>query len=138
MKNEFITLLAKLNISVYATPVEETSTIVFLGRLTPLNDEDKDFKLAESRLLNFIERALIKFKDHETVKVRFSRPWLLKDDKLAYTWDFTFRGDLEEAYALLSTLRIPTNPAVREESAPLQQITPKRGKVKAVTIGRLV
>lgn len=131
-------LLGKLNIEVYATPVETDDTIVLLGRLTPINAQDTNLKLSEARLLNFIERALKVFDGDESVKARFSRPWLLKEENLAFTWDFTFRGDLERAATLLEGLTIPSNPTERVESAPIQVLKPKRGSVKAVTIGRLV
>ena len=138
MKAKFEKVLSLLNIEVYAVPVEENEVIVLLGRLTPLNDQDSNLKLSESRLLNYLERALRAFGTNDSVKVRFSRPWLLKNDKLAYTWDFTFRGDLSEALKLLNSTDIPSNPSVRITSAPIQSFQPKRGNVKAVTIGRLV
>lgn len=131
-------VLTQLNIEVYATPVNTEDTVVFLGRLTPINQQDTSLKLSEARLLNFIERALKVFENAEGVKARFSRPWLLKEDKLAFTWDFTFRGDLEKALELLKTLEIPSNPTERVETSPIQVLKPKRGSVKAVTIGRLV
>ena len=131
-------VLQSLNITVYATPVENEDTVVFLGRLSPINDQDKSLKLAEARLLNFIERALKAFEDEEEVKARFSRPWLLKEGNLAFTWDFTFRGNLDRAFEVISSLTIPTSPTERVEESPLQVLKPKRGTVKAVTIGRLV
>ena len=106
--------------------------------MTPLNDRDNNLKLSEARLLNYLERVLRQFDKVDAVKARFSRPWLLKEDKLAYTWDFTFRGDLDVALDTLSKEVVPSNPSARVESAPIQQLKPKRGKVKAVTIGRLV
>ena len=138
MKSKFINHLKHLNIEVYATPVHEKDVIVLLGRLTPLNDRDTGLKLSESRLLNYLERVLKQFEGEDNVKARFSRPWLLKDEKLAYTWDFTFRGDLDLALTLLEKEAVPSNPSTKVESAPLQQLKPKRGSVKAVTIGRLV
>jgi len=131
-------ILERLNVTVYATPVDTDDTVVLLGRLAPINDQDKNLKLAEARLLNFIERALKSFEGEESVKARFSRPWLLKDGNLAFTWDFTFRGDLVRAEEILSNLAIPTNPTERVEESSIQVLKPKRGTVKAVTIGRLV
>ena len=138
MKSKFVDHLKHLNIEVYATPVNEKDVIVLLGRLTPLNDRDTNLKLSEARLLNYLERVLKRFENTDEVKARFSRPWLLKEDKLAYTWDFTFRGDLDVALETLGKEAVPSNPSTRVESAPLQQLKPKRGSVKAVTIGRLV
>ena len=138
MTKEFKDLLAKLNVEVYATPVVEKEVLVLLGRLMPLNDRDGNLKLSEARLLNYLERVLKLFEKEDEVKARFSRPWLLKEGKLAYTWDFTFKGDLSMALTLLSKEAIPSNPVEREETAPIQVLKPKRGKVKAVTIGRLV
>ena len=57
---------------------------------------------------------------------------------MAYTWDFTFKGDLKKALEILEKERIPSNPEERVETAPIQVLKPKRGKVKAVTVGRLV
>jgi hypothetical protein len=138
MKKKFEDILSTLGIEVYATPVEEGDVIVLLGRLAPLNDRDTNLKLSESRLLNYLERALVAFEKIDNVKVRFSRPWLLKKGKLAYTWDFTFRGDLNEALKILKSTDIPSNPSEKVTSGPIQSFQPKRGKVKAVTIGRLV
>lgn len=131
-------VLTQLNIEVYATPVDTEDTVVYLGRLTPINPQDTSLKLSEARLLNFIERALKAFDGEKDVKARFSRPWLLKEKKLAFTWDFTFRGDLKKALELLKTVEIPSNPTERVETSSIQVLKPKRGTVKAVTIGRLV
>jgi hypothetical protein len=138
MTKDFKDLLAKLNVEVYATPVAEDGVLVLLGRLLPLNDRDGNLKLSEARLLNYLERALKLFDTTSNVKARFSRPWLLKEGKLAYTWDFTFKGDLSTALILLNKEAIPSNPIEREETASIQVLKPKRGNVKAVTIGRLV
>ena len=138
MRSDFELLLRKLSVEVYAVPVDEDDVIVLLGRLKPLNERDANLKLSEARLLNYLERVLKEFEGNSEVKARFSRPWLLKDGKLAYTWDFTFRGDLKEALKLLESEAIPSNPTERVESAPIQKLQPKRVKVKAVTIGRLV
>jgi len=138
MKSKFIDHLKHLNIEIYATPVNEKDVIVLLGRLTPLNDRDNKLKLSEARLLNYLERVLRQFDKVKDVKARFSRPWVLKEDTLAYTWDFTFRGDLDLALATLAKEAVPSNPSARVDSSPIQQLKPKRGKVKAVTIGRLV
>ena len=138
MRSDFEVLLGKLCVEVYAVPVEDSDVIVLLGRLKALNEKDSNLKLSEARLLNYLERVLKRFEGNKDVKARFSRPWLLKDEKLAYTWDFTFRGDLKEALKLLESETIPSNPTERVESAPIQKLQLKRGKVKAVTIGRLV
>ncbi len=138
MKDELTKHLKLLNVDVYANPVNEDNVVVLLGRLKPLNDQDVNLKLSEARLLNYLERVLRSFEGSKTVKVRFSRPWVLKDSKLAYTWDFTFRGDLKEALKILEASDIPSNPSVRVADTPIQKLSPKRGKVKAVTVGRLI
>ena len=136
-KIKFTEHLKKLNVKVYAVPVEEKEVIVLLGRLSPLNDRDLESKLSEARLLNYIERALKEFEEDDSVKARFSRPWLLKEGSLAYTWDFTFRGDLAKALEILEKVAIPSNPSPATEDT-LKRVKPRRGTVKSVQIGRLV
>ena len=70
-------------------------------------------------------------------QVRFSRPWVLKGEKLAFTWDFTFRGDIAKALEDLSGVSALKPPVTREEEVPVQTLKPRRGRVRQVSIGAI-
>ncbi len=136
-------ILTKLNVEVYSNIVNDDLLVVF-GRLKPINAQDANMKAAESRLIFFIESAL---KIEATAKsnpemstpwtLRFSRPWVLKNDKVAFTWDFTIKGDLNEALKKLESILIAPTPD-RGGEAPMNNfVKPARGTIKQVRIGAL-
>jgi hypothetical protein len=136
--SEFKSILKAVGVDGYAEPVVNDTTIVVLGRLKPMTTKDTNLKLAESRLLGWIERSLRAVRDNKDFKVRFSRPWLLKEDQLVFTWDFTLQGDLDKAVAILKEIPIPRAPAGTEsiEDTP-NRVKPKRGSVTQVRIGAM-
>lgn len=129
--------LSELGLTPYATPIDEENRKVFLCRLNPMTDADVRLTMAEARLLQFIEKALNIAKSESDWKVRFSRPWVLKQDKLAFTWDFTFMGDLDKAANALGKISIGKPPAPREEEAPIHTVKNKRGRVRQVSVGAI-
>ena len=135
----FKAVLKTVGVESYAEPVVNDTTIVILGRLKPMTNKDTQLKLAETRLLGWIERALRAIRDNKDFKVRFSRPWLLKEDQLVFTWDFTLQGDLAKAVEILKEIPVPKAPAGSEstEDTAQQSIKPKRGTVKQVRIGAM-
>lgn len=135
----FKAILKTVGVEGYAEPVVNDTTIVILGRLKPMTNKDSNLKLAESRLLGWIERALRAIKDNKDFKVRFSRPWLLKEEQLVFTWDFTLQGDLAKAVEILKEIPVPRAPAGSESTPNTDQpmVKPKRGSVKQVRIGAM-
>lgn len=136
-KNELTDLLATIGAEVYATPVDEKDVIVCLARLRPMTEDDRKLVMAERRALMFIEEALVKSNADDSWNLRFSRPWVLKNDKLAYTWDFTIKGDIEAALKALSTIKLMKAPVTKEEDVAVQHVKPKRGRIKPVSIGAI-
>lgn len=131
-------LLEKIGATVYNVPADNKDLIVVLCRLKPMLPTDRDLKMAETRALRFIEDALKKSQQENVqYQVRFSRPWVLKGDKLAFTWDFTLKGDLESAISDLSSVSALKPPSDREEEVPVQTIKPRRGRVRQVSIGAI-
>ena len=138
MKNEFYSLLTtKLNVEIYNTPVDRADCIVFLARLKPMMDSDRNLAMAEARALKFIEDALKLAKDAKDWQLRLSRPWVLKKDKIAFTWDFTFQGDLQKCHKALEEIEVMRLAPKRELEVPVQQIKRKKGKVRQVQIGAI-
>ena len=134
----FKTLLRSLSVEVYAEPVNRDDCIVLLGRLKPMTEADLKLTLSEGRLLNWIERVLNSVPKDAKFKLRFSRPWLLKKEKLVFTWDFTIQGNLEGALKFLQGLNVPSSPEEEvSEGSSIQLIKPKRGRVKPVRIGAM-
>ena len=121
------TLSDKIGAEVYNVPADEENLLVVLCRLKPMMDTDRDLKMAETRALRFIEDALKKSSSKtDEYQVRFSRPWVLKGEKLAFTWDFTFRGDIAKALEDLSEVSALKPPVNREEEVPVQSLKPRR------------
>lgn len=141
--NRLKAILTKLNIEVYSN-IDNDDLIVAFGRLKPLNNQDTNMKASESRLIFFIETALkmeaAAKSDPERATpwtLRFSRPWVLKNDKVAFTWDFTIKGDLKEALTKLESILIAPSPD-RGGEAPMNAfVKPARGTIKQVRIGSL-
>jgi len=127
----------KIGADVYKVPVSRDDCIVLLARLKPMTDSDKTLKMAESRALMFIEDALKLSVKSEDWDIRFSRPWVLKKEKIAYTWDFTIQGNIENALEALSGIKTMKMPKVREEEVYVQTSKPKRGVVKQVSVGAI-
>ena len=125
--------LLQLDVRVYSSPVDTKDTLVALGRLG--GDTDTAFKVNESRLLVVIEKILRVAKDAESWKVRLSRPWVLKEGKLRFTWDFTVQGDLSAALAELEKIKIPQIGVTKTEDVHVQHTRPKKGSVRPVRVG---
>ncbi len=125
--------LLQLEITVYNTPVDTKDTLVALGRLG--GDTGPNFKLNESRLLSVIEKILKVSKNADSWRVRLSRPWVLKEDKLRFTWDFTLQGDIEAALTALEAIKIPQLSVTRTEDVPVQNTKTKKGSVRPVRVG---
>lgn len=137
-KDSFKSLIQeKIGADVYKVPVSRKDCIVLLARLKPMTEEDKTLKLAESRALMFIEDALKLSVKSETWDIRFSRPWVLKKEKIAYTWDFTIQGNVEDALNDLSQIKTMSIPKSRSEEVYVQTSKPKRGAVKQVSVGAI-
>jgi hypothetical protein len=126
--------LSELGLECYANPVNTDDTLVFLARIKSATTNE--FTDKETRLLRFIERALNKADDEyaDDVKVRFSRLWLLKNKKLHYTWDFTFKGDIEVASKLMESIKITPLRETRVEQVETQVTKHKRGNVRSVSV----
>ena len=124
--------LVELGMEVYSTPVNTEDTFVALARISAIGD--KDFKIKEARIIFFIEKLLLKAANATNYKVRLARPWVLKEKKIAYTWDFTVKGDLDEALKDISSIRIPKLSVTREETVNTQMIKTTKGRVKPVTV----
>lgn len=135
-ETEFKELLTQLSLEPYATPVSNDDTLVVLARISAKTQDE--FKRVESRLLYFIEKLLKQgAEENKTYKVRLSRPFILKDDALRYTWDFTLKGDIAAAVRDAQNIRLPRLTETREESVSTQMVKPAKGSVKPVTVGSL-
>lgn len=140
MKETVLSKLIDLSVEAYAVPVETEDTLVVLGRIKA--STEPEFKNVENRLISFIEKALVRaelpeYKDEDKLRLRFSRLWLLKENSLRYTWDFTFKGDLSLIESLLSEITVPTLTVTRVEEVSTQTVNPKRGAVRPVRVGSL-
>ncbi len=138
-------ILTKLSVEVYSD-IQQDDVLVAFGRLKPINNQDTNLKMSEARLIFFIEKALKLEADdkanpekHIPWTLRFSRPWVLKNDKVAFTWDFTIKGSLPEALTRLETILIAPGPSdVKSGDAPMNAfMKPAKGSVKQVRIGGL-
>lgn len=125
--------LLQLDVRVYSSPVDTKDTLVALGRLG--GDTDTAFKVNESRLLVVIEKILKVAKDADSWKVRLSRPWVLKDGKLRFTWDFTLQGDLDAALTDLEKIKVPQIGVTKTEDVHVQQTRSRKGSVRPVRVG---
>ena len=135
---KFQTMLkAKIGAEVYQAAADSDDLLVALCRLKPMIASDKDLKMAETRALRFIEDALKKTASADTYQVRFSRPWVLKGEKLAFTWDFTIKGSIKDALSDLESVQAMKPPATREEEVPVQTLKPRRGSVRQVSVGAI-
>lgn len=130
--SKLVGILDSVGVTVYSQPPTPDDTVVCLGRLRPLTEGDTSLKMAESRLLRFIATSLLIASETKVWQIRFSRPWVLKDSKLAFTWDFTLRGDLSVALKSLSEIKIPGVEMREEVSVPVRTVKSKRGRVSAV------
>jgi hypothetical protein len=137
-EDQFKALLATVGLDVHQVPVSNEQTLVCLCRLRPLTAQDTSLKAAEGRLLFFIEKALkMELENLESWRLRLSRPWLLKEDKLVFTWDFTFQGDLRRCVEKLKTIAVPPAPVNKETEISVQPAKPARGSIKQVRVGNL-
>jgi hypothetical protein len=132
--------LSELSLECYANPVDTDDTFVVLARIKA--GTDPQFKNIESRLIYFIERALImaeepECKDNNALRLRFSRLWLLREKSLRYTWDFTFKGDLDKAATLLDSIKVPPLTLTRTEEVMTQMTRPSKGQVRQVRVGAM-
>lgn len=130
-------LAEKIGAELYHVAADTDDLLVALCRLKPMVDSDRDLKMAETRALKFIEDALKAEKQSDSYQLRFSRPWMLKGERLAFTWDFTVKGNLEEALKALSSVNEMRPPAAREEEVHVQTLKPKRGSVRQVSVGAI-
>ena len=135
-ENKLKEILGKLSLEVYTVPVSTDDTLVALARIQANPDI---FNRVEGRLLYFIEKLLQRSEDSiDEFKVRFSRPWVLKESSLRYTWDFTFKGDLDAALRVAESIKIPEIQLTRTDTVNTQirKSIPK-GNVRPVTVGNL-
>ena len=129
-------VLRKLSMEVYAVPLATDDTLVMFARIQA---SPALFQKTESRVLYFIEKMLQRSEDStEEFKIRLSRPWVLKEGALRYTWDFTFKGDLSSALDVAESIKIPeiSQSRIEEVATQLRKASAK-GNVKPVTVGNL-
>lgn len=132
----FKNVLTALNLEAYATPIDEPDTLVMLARISPPTQDL--FNAVEARLLYFVEKALVLAAENGAdYRVRLSRPFLLKDGKLRFTWDFTIKGNIEAAVTMFESIRVPQLQTVEVRDVETQLVAPTKGKVKPVTVGSL-
>jgi len=130
----FKELLVKLSMEPYATPVTTDDTLVVLARMSARTAPE--MKRVESRLLYCIEKMLqLTAEGEKSYAMRLSRPFILKENTLRYTWDFTIKGDVAAAVADVQQIKIPEINFVREEVVNTQSVKPSRGSVRPVTVG---
>lgn len=94
------------------------TTVVRRARMVPLSSDDKTLTLATVWGTKFIHKALTLAKGAEDWKFSCSKPMLLKDNDLVYTWEFSVVGNVEAALAALRTI----------DRAPLEKINIEVGK----------
>ncbi|MGA1354105.1 MAG: hypothetical protein ACO32I_04925 [Candidatus Limnocylindrus sp.] len=126
-------ILSRLAMEPYSTPLAADDTLVVLARMSAKTANDA--KKIESRLLFWIEKVLQLEGDDKPFRIRISRPFILRDDTLRYTWDFTIKGDVTAALREISAVKIPAINFVREEIVETQTVKPTRGSVRPVTVG---
>ena len=122
--NQLTTLLSNHCFSIYEEEVTVTETTLKC-RLVPLNTSDTSLALAEVYAVKFIQGALA-FTD-PSWSIEASRPWLLKDGKLRFTWKFVIKGDMEAAYRMLRTL--DKAPTAENTTIPVTKSVSTRGTV---------
>lgn len=128
--------LRELDMEVYAAPLNTDDMLVVLARLTPPNTALAN--AAETRVLYFIEKALILASEGDRdFKLRLSRPFLLKEGKLRFTWDFTIKGNVGEAVQMLQSINVPRLRTSETKDVETQLVAPSKGRVKPVTVGSL-
>lgn len=131
---QFKDLLLKLGMEPYSTPVSDDETLVVLARMN--GKTAGQLKNIESRLLYYIEKLLaLSAEPDKPYKVRLSRPFILKDNTLRYTWDFTLKGDIGAAVADAQSIRIPAINEPREQVVSTQTVAPSKGSVRPVVVG---
>jgi hypothetical protein len=140
MKAAVLSKLTDLSVEAYAVPVDTEDTLVILGRIKA--PTASGFTNVESRLIGFIEKALVRaelpeYKEQDKLRLRFSRLWLLKEEALRYTWDFTFKGDLSLIEPLLKGINVPSLTKTRVEEVSTQTVNQKKGAVRQVRVGTL-
>lgn len=124
MSNKLTTLLANHCFSVYDEEVTVTE-VALKCRLVPLNEGDTSLTLAETYALKFIREALSL--TGEDWRIEASRPWVMRDGKLLYTWKFVLKGNIESAYNEL--LKIEKAPTKDNTFVPVTKNVSKRGTV---------
>lgn len=135
-ETRFKELLSRLSLEPYATPISTDDTLVVLARINAATQDE--FKRVESRLLFFIEKLLqASAVEDKPYKVRLSRPFILKDGALRYTWDFTLKGDVASAVRDAERITLPKLTETREELVSTQMVKPSKGSVKPVTVGSI-
>ena len=138
MKDVVLSKLNDLSVEAYSIPVETDDTLVVLGRIKAATDPE--FKNVESRLISFIEKALLaaedpKFKDENNYVFDF--PGSAAVSSLRYTWDFTFKGDLSLVESLLKEIKVPSLTVTRTEEVSTQTTKTTKGAVRPVRVGSL-
>lgn len=132
---KFRTILDSVGVTVYSCPLDTADTLVVFGRLRPAAESDTNLKVAESRLLTFITGVLRISEENSAWKARLSRAWVLKDNKLAFTWDFTLKGDLSIALKALESVKVPGLTISEQVDVPIRKSKNRRGKVTTVSRG---
>lgn len=140
-KSVILDKLRQLDMECYAVPVETEDTLVLLCRIQG-DPKSPRFTSSQNRLIYCIGKALTaaespEYKDDDALRLRFSRLWLLKDGDLRYTWDFTFKGDLQKAATLMDSIKVPALSITRTEEVSTQTSVAKRGQVRPVRVGAL-
>lgn len=136
-QDQFKEILRALELEPYATPMSTDDTLVVLARISPNNAQQ--FGAVEARLLYFIEKALVLAAeaDQQSYRIRLSRPFLLKEGKLRFTWDFTLKGDIAAAVEMFRSIQVPKVQLSEIVDVQTQLVAAPRGKVKPVTVGSL-
>jgi len=124
MSNQLTTLLANHCFSIYEEEVTATETTLKC-RLVPLTEADVSMTLAETYALKFIREALQM--ESSEWRLDASRPWVLKDNKLVYTWRFILKGNIDAAYNAL--LKIDKAPTQANTFVPVRKSVSARGTV---------
>jgi hypothetical protein len=121
---------------VYESPlnVTEDNRCVRRARLVPLSTTDKALTLATVWGTKFIHKALIASNSASDWKFSCSKPLVLKDSELVYTWEFEISGNVNSAFAALREIdRAPLESKsieVGEASVPLGPPTASKRNVR--------
>jgi hypothetical protein len=112
--------------AVYESPVNVTdeNKLVRRARLTPLSEADKSLTLANVWGTKFIQKALTEASAAEDWSFACSKPLLLKDGELVYTWEFALSGDVPKGLSVLRAI----------DRAPLESKSIKVGET-SVALG---